>query len=47
MGVEMMGGNDASWVISRGEAWVYGRVDGASVQSVVNGTYGGKKKARI
>jgi hypothetical protein len=47
MGVEMMGGGDASWVISRGEDWVYGRVEGASVQSVVNGTDVGKNKARI
>jgi hypothetical protein len=47
VGVEVMGGGDASWVISRGEAWVYGRVEGASVKSVVNGTDVRKNKARI
>jgi hypothetical protein len=47
MGVEAMGGNDASWVISRGDVWAYGRVEGASVQSVVNGTDMRKNEARI
>ena len=43
----MMGGNGASWVISRVGAWVSGRVDDVSVHSVVNGTDIGKNKARI
>jgi len=43
----VIGVNGALRVISRGEARVYGRVDVASVQSVVDGTDVGKNKVRI
>lgn len=47
MGIRRIDGMGASWVTQGVEAWMYGRVAGTSVQSVVNGTDGGENESRI